>query len=128
MSESHPVIVIDGQEHELLLTTGAAKKIIEKFGDLKNPAAELVSQDRYAEGIDAYLWIVCLLANEATDLHNLRNKDDKREPLTEREVELLTTPIELIGFNVAINDAMVKGVGRNIHSERADDGKNSTAG
>ena len=50
-------------------------------------------------------------------IHNLKNKDTPKPLLTEDEVELLTSPLELAAYKDAITDAMFKGTKRNIESE-----------
>jgi hypothetical protein len=49
--------------------------------------------------------------------------------LTEEEVELLTSPLELTSYKNAITEAMFKGTARNVVSEtEGDEPKNATAG
>jgi hypothetical protein len=58
------------------------------------------------------------------------NPGDKKEPLTQEAVELLTDPYELTTqFKEAIMDAFVKGTTRHIQSEAVDeDGGNPKGG
>jgi len=56
-------------------------------------------------------------------IHNLRNKGNEKELLTEDEVELLTTPNDLGDFKDAITEALLKGTKRNVESE--DQSKNA---
>ena len=56
----------------------------------------------------------------------LKHKDDKQELLTEEEVELLTSPMDLAEYKDAITDALLKATKRNIESET--DSKNAVAG
>ncbi|EHK2472641.1 hypothetical protein KCL21_003063, partial [Listeria monocytogenes] len=58
-----------------------------------------------------------LLANQSIKIHNLKNKDDKKDELTTEYVELLTSPLELAEYKSAITEAMFKGTARNIESE-----------
>ena len=58
--------------------------------------------------------------------HNLQHPEDKKEPLTQDAVELLTSPFELAGYKEAIMEAMYKGTKRNIESEM--DSKNAQVG
>ena len=53
-------------------------------------------------------------------------QENKRELLTEEMVELLTSPLDLAGFNSALSEALYKGTERNIVSE--DNTKNSQVG
>lgn len=45
------------------------------------------------------------------------NKEAPKDVLTEDEVELLTSPLELATYKSAITEAMFKGTKRNIESE-----------
>ena len=57
-------------------------------------------------------------------IHNLKHKDAPRDLITEEEIELLTTPLDLATCKAAITEAMFRGTKRNIESE--DDEKNAT--
>ncbi len=59
-------------------------------------------------------------------IYNFKNKDKKKELLTEEEVEILTLPSELADFKDAITEALRNGTQRNIVSE--DSGKNCMVG
>ena len=72
------------------------------------------------------VWLIALLANQSVLIHNLQNPQDKREPLTEEAVELLTSPLELATYKESIMEAMFKGAKRNVESE--DDSKNAVVG
>ncbi len=67
-----------------------------------------------------------MLANQSILIHNLKHKDNPQEPLTEDDVELLTSPLELATYKAAITEAMFKGTARNIESE--DTSKNAEVG
>ena len=69
------------------------------------------------------VWLITVLANQTILIHNLRNKDNPKDLLTEEEVELLTNPLDLADYKAAITDALFKGTKRNIESE--DDAKNT---
>ena len=58
-----------------------------------------------------------LLTQPTYKIHNLKNKDDKKDELTTEYVELLTSPLELAEYKSAITEAMFKGTARNIESE-----------
>ena len=72
------------------------------------------------------IWLITLLANQPILIHNLKNKNDTKELLTEEEVELLTSPLDLAEYKDAITDALLKATKRNIESET--DSKNPEAG
>ena len=57
------------------------------------------------------------MANQSILVYNLKHKDAPRDLLSEEEVELLTTPLDLAGYKSAITDALYKGTKRNVESE-----------
>src|SRR5699024_11717657 len=65
------------------------------------------------------VWLITLLANQSIYIHNRLN-EEKKELLTEDDVELLTSPVEMATFKDAIMEAMFKGTKRHIESEEAD--------
>ena len=69
---------------------------------------------------------ITLLANQSILVHNLKDKEHPKEPLTEDVVELLTTPLDLAGYKTAITEALYKGTKRNVESEK--DAKNAPVG
>ena len=72
---------------------------------------------RICPSVSALVWLITLLANQSTLVHNFLEPDDKRELLTEEAVELLTTPLDLSGYKAAIMEAMVNGTKRYVESE-----------
>ena len=72
------------------------------------------------------MWLITLLANQSILIHNLKNKEQPKELLTEELVELLTVPADLATYKAAITQAMYKGTKRNIESEK--DAKNVAVG
>ena len=75
--------------------------------------------------LDEIVWLLTLLANQSILIHNLKNKDAPQELLTEEEVELLTSPLDLAAYKNAITEAMFKGTKRNVESESEDGTKNT---
>ena len=75
--------------------------------------------------LDEIVWLITLLANQSILIYNLKNKDAPKDILTEDEVELLTSPLELGTYKSAITEAMLKGTKREIESE--DSQKNTEA-
>jgi hypothetical protein len=67
------------------------------------------------------------LANQAIQIHNLKNPGDARELLTEEEIDLLTTPAELADYKDSIIEAMRRGTRRDVLSED-ESAKNPEAG
>jgi hypothetical protein len=119
-------ITICGAEHELLLTTRATKEIAKRYGGLENLGEKLMKSENFEMALSEIVWLIVLLANQTILVHNLKNKGKPKELLTEDEVELLTSPLDLMAYKDAITEAMFLGTKRNIESE--DDGsKNATS-
>lgn len=115
--ERSTVIKIGGEEYKLILTTKATKEIAKRYGGLENLGTKLMNTKDFEMALDEVVWLITLLANQSILIHNLRNKDNKRELLREEDVELLTTPFELADYKNAIMASMIKGTKRNIESE-----------
>ena len=64
-----------------------------------------------------YFFLLLLLANQSILIRNLKNKNTPEDLLTEEEVELLTSPLDLAAYKNAITEAMFKGTKRNVESE-----------
>ena len=118
--------LIGGEEHTLILTTKATKEIAGRYGGLENLGDKLMKSENFEMAIGEIVWLITLLANQSILIHNLRHKDSPKELLTEEEVELLTTPLDLAGYKAAITEALYKGTKRNIESEP--DTKNTPVG
>jgi hypothetical protein len=120
-------INIGGQEYQLILTTKATKEIAGRYGGLENLGDKLMKAENFEMALDEIVWLITLLANQSLLIHNLRNPNKKRQLLTQEEVELLTSPLELATYKNALTEAMFKGTKRNIESEETDT-KNKPAG
>ncbi|NLZ54351.1 MAG: hypothetical protein GX892_14630 [Thermoanaerobacteraceae bacterium] len=116
-NERSAKINIGGNEYELVLTTRATKAIAGRYGGLENLGEKLMKSENFEMALDEIIWLITLLANQSILIHNLRNKNSPAELLTEEEVELLTTPLELAEYKNAITEAMLKGTKRNVESE-----------
>ena len=110
-------ITIGGEDYELILTTKATKEIAGRYGGLENLGDKLMKSENFEMAIGEIVWLITLLANQSILLHNLKHKDSQRDLLTEELVELLTTPLDLAGYKVAITEALYKGTKRNVISE-----------
>jgi hypothetical protein len=110
-------IEIGGTEFKLVLTTKATKEIAGRYGGLENLGEKLMKTENFEMALDEIVWLITLLANQSILIHNIRNKDQKKELLTEEEVELLTTPFDLATYKNAIMASMMKGTKRNVESE-----------
>ena len=111
------MIQIGNREYEMLLTTRATKEIAKRYGGLEHLGDKLMKAENFELALDEVVWLITLLANQSTLVHNLLEPDHKRELLTEEAVELLTTPLDLSGYKAAIMEAMVKGTARHVESE-----------
>ena len=119
-------IMIGDEEHTLLLTTKATKEIAARYGGLENLGDKLMKSENFEMALGEIVWLITLMANQSILVYNLKHKDAPRELLSEEEVELLTTPLDLAGYKSAITDALYKGTKRNVESEP--DSKNAQKG
>jgi len=115
--ERSTTINIGGTDFKLILTTKATKAIAGRYGGLENLGAKLMKTENFEMALDEIVWLITLLANQSILIHNIRNKDEKKELLTEEEVELVTTPFDLAEYKNAIMSSMMKGTKRNVESE-----------
>jgi hypothetical protein len=115
-NERSSKITIGGAEYELVLTTRATKEIGARYGGLENLGEKLMKQENFEMALSEIVWLITLLANQSIMIHTLKNPAEKRDLLTEDEVELLTSPLELASYKNAITEAMYKGTARNISS------------
>jgi len=122
------VITIGGEDYPLILTTKATKAIAGRYGGLQNLGDKLLKAENFEMALDELIWLLALLANQSILIYNLKNKDAPKSLLTEEELELLTTPLDLAAYKTAITESLFKGTARNIQSEAEGDGKNETAG
>ena len=120
------VINIGGEEYTLLLSTKATKEIAGRYGGLENLGDHLMKSENFEMAIGEIVWLITLLANLTILIHNLKNKDQQRDLLTEEIVELLTVPADLATYKSAITEALHRGTQRNIESES--DAKNAVVG
>lgn len=118
-SERSAKISIGGLEYELILTTKATKEIAKRYGGLEDLGEKLMKAENFEMALDEIVWLITLLANQSIYIHNRLN-EEKKELLTEDDVELLTSPVEMATFKDAIMEAMFKGTKRYIESEEAD--------
>lgn len=118
-SERSAKISIGGLDYELILTTKATKEIAKRYGGLEDLGEKLMKAENFEMALDEIVWLITLLANQSIYIHNRLN-EEKKELLTEDDVELLTSPVEMATFKDAIMEAMFKGTKRYIESEEAD--------
>ena len=127
-NERTAVIKIGGKDYELILTTRATKEIARRYGGLENLGEKLMKSENFEMALDEIVWLLTLLANQSILIHNLKNKDAPQELLTEEDVELLTSPLDLAAYKNAITEAMFKGTARNVESEEETSSKNAEVG
>ena len=120
-------ITIGGKEYELVLTTRATKEIAKRYGGLANLGDKLMKAENFENALDELIWLIALLANQSILIHNFQHPEDKRDPLTEEAIELLTSPLELTAYKDAIMKSMFRGTKRFVESE-PDLEKNALAG
>lgn len=118
-------VIIDSEEHHLLLTIKALKEISKRYGNLDDVCGKIIQTEDMELSINETIWFITLLANQTILIYNLKN-NDKQELLTEEKVELLTTAADLNDLKRAVLKTLDKGVKRNIISE--DNTKNSQVG
>ena len=116
-NERSAAIIIGGKEYELVLTTRATKAIASRYGGLENLGEKLMKSENFEMALDEIVWLITLLANQSILIRNLKNKNAPEELLTEEEVELLTSPLDLAAYKNAITEAMFKGTKRGVESE-----------
>ena len=121
--ERSAMITVSGEEYELILTTKATKEIAGRYGGLENLGEKLMKSENFEMAIGEIVWLITLMANQSILIHNLKNKENQRDLLTEDIVELLTSPLDLAGYKAAITEALYKGTKRNVVSE--DNSKNA---
>jgi hypothetical protein len=114
------IIKIGDVEYRLILTTRATKEIAKRYGGLENLGEKLMKSENFEMALDEIVWLITLLANQSLMIHNLQNKDNKKELLKEEDVELLTSPLELATYKEAIIEAMFKGTKRYVESEETE--------
>lgn len=116
-NERSATINIGDKEYELVLTTRATKAIAGRYGGLENLGEKLMKSENFEMALDEIVWLITLLVNQSILIRNLKNKNAPEELLTEEEVELLTSPLDLSAYKTAITEAMFKGTKRNVESE-----------
>ncbi|WP_129724135.1 hypothetical protein [Xylanivirga thermophila] len=116
-NERSAAIKIGDKEYELVLTTRATKAIAGRYGGLENLGEKLMKSENFEMALDEIVWLITLLANQSILIRNLKNMNAPEELLTEEEVELLTSPLDLAEYKSAITEAMFKGAKRNVESE-----------
>ena len=118
-NERSTLISIGGEDYHLILTTKATKEIAKRYGGLEDLGEKLMKAENFEMALEEIVWLITLLANQSVLIDNRINKE-KRKLLTEDDVEILTSPLELATYKDAIMEAMFKGTKRNIESEESE--------
>ena len=126
-TERSATIEIGEKPYELILTTRATKEIARRYGGLENLSEKLMKSENFEKALDEVVWLLTLLANQSILVRNLKNRDTPEPLLTEDEIELLTSPLDLAAYKEAITEAMFRGTKRNIESEE-ENAKNVAVG
>lgn len=117
--ERSSLIVIGKEEYRLVLTTKATKEIAKRYGGLENLGDKLIKAENFEMALDEIVWLITLLANQGVMIDNRLN-GAKRSLLSEEDVELLTSPMELSTYKDIIMEAMLKGTKRYVESEEVE--------
>ena len=126
-TERSATIEIGEMPYELVLTTRATKEIARRYGGLENLGEKLMKSENFEMALDEVVWLLTLLANQSILVRNLKKREAPEPLLTEDEVELLTSPLDLAAYKEAITEAMFRGTKRNIESEE-ENAKNVAVG
>jgi hypothetical protein len=118
-NERSTLISIGGEDYHLILTTKATKEIAKRYGGLEDLGEKLMKAENFEMALEEIVWLITILANQSVLIDNRINKE-KRKLLTEDDVEILTSPLELATYKDAIMEAMFKGTKRNIESEESE--------
>lgn len=85
---------------------------------LENLGEKLLKSENFEMALDEIVWLITLLANQSILVHNLKNRDNPKETLSEEDMELLTSPLELAAYKSAITEAMFRGTKRDIERRK----------
>lgn len=117
-NERSSTIKIDGEEYRLILITKATKEIAKRYGGLENLGGKLMKSENFEMALDEIVWLITLLANQSVLIDNRQN-NEKKPLLTEDDVELLTSPLDLATYKEAIMEAIVFGLYQRIVNVRS---------
>ena len=118
-NERSSTIKVGNEEYNLVLTTRATKEIAKRYGGLEHLGDKLMKAENFEMALDEIVWLITLLANQSVLINNRLN-GEKRGILTEEDVEILTSPLDLTTYKEAIMESMFKGTKRYVESEEAE--------
>ena len=121
------MIQIGNRKYEMLLTPRATNEIAKRYGGLASLGDKLMKAENFEHALDELVWLIALLANQSILIHNFQHPEEKRDPLTEETIELLTSPHDLAAYKDAIMESMFRGTKRYVESEPEPE-KNAPAG
>lgn len=115
-------IEIGGSEYEMLLTTRALREILERFGSLETISQRFSEDAETKDILSDAMWLMVTLINQTILRYNIQHKDAPKDLLTVEELEIMTTPDEIMKQSNNMIEAISIGAGQHIKSE--DDPKN----
>jgi hypothetical protein len=68
MDERSSMIILGGQEYELVLTMRATREIAKRFGGLESLGAQLFNTANFEMAIEQIVWLITLLANQSIQM------------------------------------------------------------
>jgi len=100
-------IKIGNTEFDMLFNVNALDEIIKKYGGMSEMQKSLLNAKSELESIDAYMWIITLLINQAVLAHNLDLElgiaaGDKKQPITEQYAKIKLKPRDLFSQRDAV--------------------------
>lgn len=155
MDERSTMITLGGNQYTLVFSTKAMKEVNSRYkgkkpGDMYKEATadmndgatdessealeafndELHDSEKFNSVTEDFIWLLTLLLNQGIFRHNIgvirAQSGVKIAPFSEEEVEVLTDPADFSTYKRAINEAIHKGMTRNVRSE--DNPKNVMTG
>ena len=104
---------IDGKEYEMIFNTQALTEIIKKFGGLENMQKKLLESQDEAEMLEAYIWLITLLINQAILSENIDIKyglkqGQEKKTLTEDFIKIKMRPKDIFSQRDAVFKTIVQ--------------------
>lgn len=115
--ENEAKITLGDENYPLMLTTRAVKEIGKKYGGLDKLGELMTTNQNSDEAFDTAIWLIALLANQPILIYNRNHKGEEKQLLTPDDVELMTTPADLVAAQGALKAALSRGMSRSVISE-----------
>jgi predicted PilT family ATPase len=111
-------IAFGGKEYEAILTTEALFEIIRKYGSVEEMENVLSkASGMQADALDLAVSLAALMINGGLKRWNFENPQDKKALVTEEEILIFTSPMELAGLFAATMAEFTEGMGRSVKTE-----------